>query len=244
MMEGLAASASGLSTAQTMLGVYANNLANLQSAGYLQENPVVTEGPVRPLPAQSLAGATGAGASLGAMVRINSGSQIQQTGNPMDVAIKGPGFFAVQVPGGKVALTRNGAFVRDAQGQITTSTGLLVLNSQGKPITVPTQGAVHIGPGGAILVGGKATGQILGYVSGADLNLGGVSSGPSGTLIPALPTLIRIPPPSRIVSGALDSSQVSMIDMTIGLMRAQRAYQGNIKALETISASTNTVATL
>jgi len=244
MMQGLAAAASGLSSAQTVLGVYANDMANAQTAGFLAEHPIVTEGPVRPLSPRALPGETGGGAVLSAVTRIDNGSSIQQTGNPLDLAIAGSGFFAVQTPGGQVALTRNGAFNRDAQGQLTTASGLPVLNSKGNPIIVPAQGQVTIDGSGAISVGGKATGETVGYVPAPAVNLGGVTGGPSGTLIPALPVLIRIPPPSGIVSGALDASQVSMVNMVVGLMRAQRTYAGTAKALEAISSSTNTVANL
>ena len=60
---------------------------------------------------------------------------LRQTGNPLDMALYGDGFFAVQAPGG-TRYTRDGQFTMDAQGRLATTTGYLVLGTDGKPITV------------------------------------------------------------------------------------------------------------
>ncbi len=239
-MEGLAATASGLSTAQRALGVWANDLANAQTAGFVVEHPLVAEGPVRAMPPAGLPGSVGSGATLAAVGRWESGG-IVETGNPSDVALTGAGFFAVALPGGGTGLTRSGAFHWSPGGHLVTVGGLRVLNSTGKPVVLPA-GASHaeVRPSGQVFAGGKPTGIVLGVASPASLNA--VRGGPDGTLVPVGP--VHLGPVAGLRVGALNASGVSLTAAVVGVLRAERAYAGSTKALAAESTGLKVIAGL
>jgi flagellar hook protein FlgE len=119
---------SGLQAAQTDLDTIGNNIANVGTNGFKSSTANFSD-----LYATSLLGANGTSVTLGQGVTTNSLAQlftegsITQTGNPLDVAIYGNGFFQVQNPGGDVAYTRDGALQLNAQGFLTNDTGALVM---------------------------------------------------------------------------------------------------------------------
>ena len=83
---------------------------------------------------------------------------MKQTGNEFDLAIDGNGFFRIKTPAGE-RYSRDGRFIKDAQGSLTTVDGNLVLNASGQPIKL-TDGEASIAPDGTITIDGKAAGQI------------------------------------------------------------------------------------
>lgn len=161
MMRGIYEAASGLMTDETWQRVLANNLAQMNTPGYLQEIPKVGSfGSVL----VTLSGGPGIGlASQGATVSATvpdlTTGPVTVTGDPLNAAISGPGFFAVDTPQG-TRYTRDGSFTLDEQGYLVTSQGYLVLNALGAPIQAG-QGA-QITPSGAVTAGsgGRKVGQI------------------------------------------------------------------------------------
>ncbi len=126
---------SGLDSNQTYLGVIGNNIANSNTIGFKSSNPIFEN-----LVSQTLGGTSSSQEGLGTDVytiqqQFSQGA-LQNTSNPLDMAIDGNGFFIVQAPNGSTYYTRNGEFSENAKGQIVDSTGQNVvqgypLNSQG-----------------------------------------------------------------------------------------------------------------
>ena len=140
---------SGLDSNQTYLGVIGNNIANSNTIGFKSSNPVFEN-----LVSQTLSGTSSSQEGLGTDVysiqqQFSQGA-LQNTSNPLNMAVDGNGFFIVQAPNGSTYYTRNGTFTENAQGQIVDSTGQNVvqgytLNSAGiatagtpTPITLNT----------------------------------------------------------------------------------------------------------
>jgi flagellar basal-body rod protein FlgF len=143
------------------LDVIANNMANVTTNGFKARDARFREflmptakADAFPRPDQRLSYVIDAGTPLD----LSTGA-IETTGNPLNAAIKGDGFFAVQTPAGE-RYTRNGAFEISAQGQLVTSDGHLVLGQSG-PITIgPEETNVSIAPDGAVLTSQGERGRI------------------------------------------------------------------------------------
>lgn len=93
---------------------------------------------------------------------------LESTGNTLDVAIRGPGFFIVEEPDGSRSYTRNGAFTVNGQRELVTQEGLRVLSPGGQPVLIPGDGPIVIGSDGNVQVNGVPAGQ-LGIVNFTDL---------------------------------------------------------------------------
>jgi flagellar basal-body rod protein FlgG len=235
MLEGLHSAAAGMAAQQDRISAVSNDLANASTTGYKH----VRVG-FRDLMYQQ----AGRPARLGTNARTGTGSAavdagrsmgqgaLQQTGNPLDVAIQGEGFLRVRLPDGRQALTRDGALRIDGTGRLTNSVGALVQ----PPIRVPAGTAsedVKIGRDGTVT--GKA-GARLGRLdlvsvrSPQGLQSVGdnayVASAASGT-----PT--RAPRATTLAAGAIEASNVDMSDAMIEMIDAQRSYQLASKAIET-----------
>jgi flagellar basal body rod protein FlgG len=151
--------------------VYANNLANIDTPGFKADIPsILPRQAVRQedhlpfLPSNKLLERLGGGALLNPnLVDFEQGG-LKNTGNPLDVAISGDGFFVVKdgtdKDASRVRLTRDGRFSRDAGGRLVmASTGLPVLDVQNRPITLP-MGKVSISDDGTVCAGGRECGKI------------------------------------------------------------------------------------
>ena len=145
---------------QRRLDVTANNLANVATSGFKADNLVLEEVPDT--------GATAADRptdivfvrDIGLMRDMTQGP-IAMTGNPLDVAIEGDGFFMVEGLDGQTQYTRDGAFSLRGDGQLVTSDGRPVLSSGGAPIVLDPQGeSPSIGRDGVIRVAGVEAGRI------------------------------------------------------------------------------------
>lgn len=159
MSSGIWIAASGAASQLTALDVAANNTANATTAAYKAENAIFTE---------YLVDAARGGNAVPAM-RYNGVSEVSNelaagpikvTDRPLDVAIRGDGFFAVQTPNGE-RYTRAGNLQISPDGKLATADGSLVLNSARRPIDVgQTASAASISEGGAVMVGGEPVGQL------------------------------------------------------------------------------------
>lgn len=143
MVYGIYQSAAGLQLNQYRQDVLANNLANLETAGFkhdltvVRERPSATrEGAGRPdWSDPSLAGLTG-GSYVSPTYTAFTQGPLRSTGGRLDVAIVGDGFFEVQ-DGDQVRYTRDGRFAINVRGELVTPAGLKLLGESGAPITVP-----------------------------------------------------------------------------------------------------------
>src|SRR5918993_2479719 len=143
MIRSLWIAKTGLDAQQTQLDVISNNLANVGTAGFKRSRAVFEDllyQTLRQPGAQSSQQTqlpsglqVGTGVRPVATERIFSQGNLQQTSNPLDVAIQGDGFFQVQMPDGTTAYTRDGSFQIDSQGQLVTASGFTVQPA----ITIP-----------------------------------------------------------------------------------------------------------
>jgi len=162
-----------------------------------------------------------------------------QTGNPMDLAISGNGFFQIQMPDGNTAYTRDGTFKISAEGEVVNSDGFMMLPEVSIPedatsISVSIDGEI------SVLIAGTPEPQVVGnieaarFVNPAGLSAVGhnlyVQTGASGEPILGTPTQDGI---GKIEQGYLEMSNVAIVDEMVNMIVAQRAYEINSKVIQT-----------
>jgi flagellar basal-body rod protein FlgF len=204
---------------QRRLDTAANNLANMNTTGFKADTLVThlhTENPARseekPHDIRFVRDV--------ALARDMGQGAITRTGNPLDVALEGAGFFTVQGPSG-LAYTRDGAFQTSAAGQLQTKDGFSVLNAQGRPIVFDAQGGeISIGADGQIRIGEAVVGQLgiatfprPGSLEKVGDNLFTASGQAPGAF------------EGRLVQGALETSNVRPVVELTRLMEISRAYE-------------------
>jgi flagellar basal-body rod protein FlgG len=230
MLEGLYAAASGMEAQQQQLDSIGNDLANASTTGYKAERVGFRELLYNQVDIAGTTTTQGAGAAAQSIGRDQAQGSLQSTGDPLDLAIQGPGYFTVKRADGTVALTRDGSFQVNASGQLTTAEGNLL----DPPITLPkgaSPSEVAIGPDGTVHVGTKAIGKIaLVTVASPDhlLAAGGnlfTSSASSGTPRPSAGATIQ--------QGALEGSNVDVGNDMVQMIGAQRSYQLESSAIQT-----------
>ena len=248
MIRSLWISKTGLDAQQTQMDVTANNLANVSTHGFKRARAVFEDllyQTIRQPGAQSSQQTQlpsglqlGTGVKPVATERIHTQGNLQQTSNPMDVAIQGNGFFQVQMPDGSAAYTRSGAFQVNAQGQVVTQSGFPIQ----PPITVPANTLnVTIARDGivsAAIAGQTAPTQIgqiqlTGFVNPAGLQSMGenlyietASSGTPGTNAPGTNGM------GLLNQGYVETSNVNVVEELVGMIQTQRAYEINSKAIQ------------
>ena len=165
----------------------------------------------------------------------DSQGTLAHTGNPLDVAIEGAGYFKVQTATGLV-YTRNGAFQISPTGQLTTTTGDAVLGDSG-PINL-AKGKLAIGTNGTLSVDGALAGKLslVSFAPGTTLT----SRGGSNYTAPATPELPAAT--ASIQQGVLEGSNVSPVDGMVQLISAQRAAESMRHVLSMIDADMNKIA--
>lgn len=249
MMRSLSIAKTGLEAQQTQLDTITNNLANSATHGYKRSRAVFEDmlyQNVRQAGANETAQnqlptglQLGTGVRAAATARNFGQGSLNQTGNPLDLAINGQGFFQVQMPDGTTAYTRDGSFQVDAQGQLVNSAGYPVSPAIGIP---PNTLSVTIGKDGIVSaqVAGSAVPQQVGqlqlasFVNPAGLDPRGgnlfaetAASGPPEAGNPATNGL------GALNQGALEASNVNVVEELVAMIQAQRGYEINSKAIQT-----------
>jgi flagellar basal-body rod protein FlgG len=233
---------------QFNIDTISNNIANVNTAGFRGNQARFQDliyqqlrAPGTPVGSSvvPVAQEVGLGVKVGSSEKIFTQGTIQQTGNPLDVAIEGDGFFQVTKPDGTLAYTRDGSFKRDANGSIVTADGFF-LNPQ---ITVP-QAALQIGVGadGSItaMLPGQSAPQQLGQIQLARFtNAAGLApegqnlftqTGASGSPVISQPGINGA---GTLQGGYVENSNVSVVDQMVAMITAQRAFEANSKAVTT-----------
>lgn len=239
----------GLDAQQTRMSVVANNLANVNTAGYKQSRPVFQDliyQNVRQAGAQSSENTQlPSGLSIGTGVRtvatekLFTQGNLTQTENPLDLAIRGKGFFQILLPDGSTGYSRDGSFQMDSQGQMVTSGGYLLQPA----ITIP-QNVISLTIGddgvvGALVAGSNAPTQI-GNIQLADfINPTGLQprgdnlfmeTAASGSPQIGAPGLAGL---GMIAQGSVETSNVNVVAELVNMIEVQRAYEMNSKAIQT-----------
>lgn len=182
----------------------------------------------------------GTGVRLIANQKIFTQGPIQNTNNPLDVAILGRGFFQVLLPDGTQAYTRDGTFMLDSQGQIVTANGYVVqppiaVPDQTQTITIGSDGTVSVVVAGNNVPTQIGTMQLTDFINpgglqpiGQNLYLETVASGPAQTDNPGNSGL------GLLQQGSLEASNVNVVEELVNMIQAQRAYEINARAIETV----------
>jgi flagellar basal-body rod protein FlgF len=212
-------------TLQRALQITANNIANVDTAGFKLEAPVVKEESLTPFGGdQPISYVLDYG-----VARDFGQGTLEQTGNAMDVGIEGDAFFAVQTPAG-VRYTRDGRFTVDVQNRLVTKDGHPVLGQGGRPITIdPTAGEPSIAADGGVFQRLVPVGRIE-AVRFADLSR---LSKDGQNLFVAPQDLAAAPAPdARLHQGMVEASNVKpMIEIT-NLIEITRAYERIAKMMD------------
>jgi flagellar basal-body rod protein FlgG len=230
MLEGMLAAASGMEAQQQQLDSIGNDLANVSTTGYKAEQVGFRDLLYNQIDIAGTTTSVGSGAAAEVVGRDQSQGTIQSTGDPLDLAIEGPGFFTVKRPGGTVALTRDGSFQVDAKGQLTTAEGDLL----DPPLTLPkgtSPSEVAIGPDGTVRAGTKTIGKLALVTVAAPDRL--LAAGGNLFTVTAASGATRPTSAGTIHQGALEGSNVDMGDEMVRMMSAQRNYQLESNAIQT-----------
>ena len=250
MNAALWAAKTGLDAQQTEMAVISNNLANVNTTGFKQDRAVFEDllyqnqtqaGANTSQTTESPSGMSiGTGVQVVATEKDYSQGSLTQTGNPLDVAIQGQGFFQIQMPDGTIAYTRDGTFQTNAQGQLVNSSGYMVQPG----ITIP-QGAqsVTIGSDGTVSVtlAGQSAATQIGQIQLANfINPPGLQpigqnlltqTAASGSPQTGSPGTNGV---GTLAQGELESSNVNVVEELVNVIQPQRAYEMNSKAISTV----------
>ncbi len=233
MDSGLYAVYTGLLARTQALDTAANNLANAGTAGFRAQRDYfrgVIAGAMDQNPdsssqvGQSL---NGYGVLGGNRIDLGQG-ELRATGNPLDLALQGQGFFAVQTANG-ILYTRDGEFSRSSTGLLQTSRGEAVLDQTGKPIIIPT-GTISVSPDGSVSVsnsGGSAVAGTVGVFDFTDpsaLTAQGDNRISSNGLAPTLSS-------ASVQQGSVEGANQDAVHGTMQLVLVQRQAEMMQKAL-------------
>lgn len=249
MIRSLSIARTGLDAQQVQMDVIANNLANVSTNGFKRARGVFEDllyQTIRQPGAQSSQQTQipsglqlGTGVKPVAVERIHTQGTPTPTGNELDVAISGPGFFQILLPDGTTGYTRDGAFQKDSQGQMVTSNGYPVQPS----ITIPpTAQTVTIGVDGTVSVTLPGTTapqqignlQLAGFVNPAGLQSKGenlyLETASSGTPQPNTPGTNGL---GVLNQKYIEASNVNVAEELVTMIQTQRAYELNSKVVST-----------
>ena len=247
-MRALNSAATGMQAQELNIEVIANNIANMRTTGYKRQRAefedllyehvrrigtqTSTQGNILPV-----GGDLGSGTRLVGTPRIMTQGTLTQTGGELDVAIRGEGFFKIQLPDGTFAYTRDGSFQMDAQGRIVTAQGNVVqpgitIPQNSSSLTINSQGQV------SVIVAGATNPTVLGQLQLTRfINKAG--------LLPIGDNMFQETPASGnpqdglaqtdgmgdIQQGNLEQSNVEPVKEIADLIASQRAYEMNSKVI-------------
>ncbi|TWA64364.1 flagellar basal-body rod protein FlgG [Azospirillum brasilense] len=249
-MRSLAIGATGMIAQQLNVETISNNIANATTTGFKKQRAEFQDllyqnfrrigstssdaGTIVPTGVQ-----VGAGVRVAAVARVLEQGNLTVTDNKLDVAVNGSGYFQVQLPSGDTAYTRAGNFKLSPEGIIVTADGYPVQPA----ITIPAEAVdVAINASGEVMVklDGQVAQQNVGqiqlatFANAAGLEAVGdnlfLQTGASGEAVGGNP---GAPGFGRVVQGALETSNVNIVQEITTLISAQRAYEMNSKVIKT-----------
>jgi flagellar basal-body rod protein FlgG len=241
-------STSGSLVAQAAVDTIANNLANVNTAGFKRTLLQVQSQPEREVfrfqtdpgratnkrldgvPTQQSIGTLGSGAQVYDTPAVFEQGPIAATGNDLDVALSGPGFFALRAGNGALRYTRDGTFLRDANGFLTAQNGDRVLGAGGAPIVLPPQGQVHIGRDGTVSVGAQTLDR-LAVVEFANPNA--LRPEGSSRFLDTGAAGARAGTNTSTLQGSVEKSNADVVRSMVDLIANERWFAANQKSIQT-----------
>lgn len=249
MMKALWVSKTGLEAQDKNLSTISNNLSNVNTTGFKKDRAVfqdlIYQIQRQPGGQQAENAQLPSGLQLGTGVRVVgtqkefSQGDMEITENPLDLAINGRGFFPILTPDGDVAYTRDGTFHINADGEVVTASGYaldpgIIVPDQAKSVTIGEDGIV------TAQFGGDQESQEIGQIEIADfINPAGLEAignnlfletAASGAPQQGVPALDGF---GAIVQGALEKSNVAIVEEMVDMISTQRAYEMNSKVVST-----------
>jgi flagellar basal-body rod protein FlgG len=248
MIRSLWVARTGMESQQAQMDTITNNLANVSTNSFKKSRAVFqdllyqnvrqpgglsSQQTILPSGMQM-----GTGSRVVASERIFTQGNLQQTSNDYDLAIQGNGFFQVLMPDGTLNYTRDGAFQKDNQGQLTTASGYVIQ----PPITIPIDAlSLTVGRDGSVSVtqpNNVTTPlpqlQLVSFLNPAGLQANGENlfseTNASGTPVANIPGTNGL---GTIAQGYVETSNVSVVEEMVNMITAQRAYELNSKAVTT-----------
>lgn len=240
----------GLDAQQKRLAVISNNLANVSTNGYKKSRAnfedLIYENIIQPGASSSQSTEMPSGLMLGTGVRtvatakIFTQGSLTQTDNSLDVAIQGRGFLQVLLPDGSTAFTRDGGLSMNSQGQLVTSSGYEIdpgisIPTETLSVTIGNDGTVSVLTAGASAPAQVGNLQLADFINpqglqpvGENLFKETVASGNPQAGTPGLNGL------GTFVQGAVEASNVNVVEELVDMIEAQRSYEMNSKAIQTV----------
>ncbi len=238
----------GLDAQQTRMSVVANNMANSNTTGFKKDRAVFEDliyQNYRQAGASSSSTTNipsginiGTGVKVVATQKMHTQGNIAHTGNSLDIAITGRGFFQVQMPDGNVGYTRDGSFQLNSSGQVVTSSGyplepaITISDTDVVSVTIGSDGTVEVLASGSASPTSVGTIQLADFVNPAGLQPVGenlfketTGSGSPAVTTPGTSGL------GALQQGSLESSNVNIAEEMVNMIETQRAYETNAKAI-------------
>jgi flagellar basal-body rod protein FlgG len=249
MNQALWISKTGLSAQDTRLTTISNNLANAATVGYKRDSVIFEDllYQIRRQPGAQSSESTQlpSGMQVGTGVRVigtqkefTEGS-VQITEQPLDMAIVGRGFFEILMPDGTSAYTRNGQFQINSNGEVVTSRGMVLqpaitVPADAQTITVSSDGIVEATVTGTAAPVNLGTIQTVDFINPSGLQAAGANlyleTQASGTPTAGTPGTNGF---GRLEQGALENSNVDVVEELVNMITTQRTYEMNSKVIET-----------
>ncbi len=239
----------GLEAQQTRMAVTANNLANVNTTGFKRGRAVFEDllyqnngqaGAQSSEDTQLNSGLmTGTGVRVVATEKLFNQGNLVQTGNNLDMAIEGRGFFQILLPDGGLGYTRDGTFQVNANGELVTAKGFalqpgITIPEDALSITIGSDGTVSVTQPGVSTPVQTGTIQLADFINPAGLQPIGqnlfLESGSSGTPQTGTAGLNGL---GSITQGSLETSNVNTVEELVNMIETQRAYEMNSKAIST-----------
>ncbi|MBC7963674.1 MAG: flagellar basal-body rod protein FlgG [Steroidobacteraceae bacterium] len=247
MIRALWTAASGMQAQQKNIDVVANNLANVNTTGFkrsradfqdlMYQNLKSTGAPATNATQVPTGIQIGLGTRLASVTKIFSPGDFSQTGNELDIAIEGDGFFQIQQPDGTTGYARAGAFKRDSQGRVVTPEGNpllpeIVIPSNATKINIGSDGTVSVQQAGQNAPTTIGSIQLASFSNPAGLSAQGknvyLPSDSSGTATTGTPGQNGL---GSVSQGLLEMSNVNVAEEMVNMIVGQRAYEINSKAI-------------
>jgi flagellar basal-body rod protein FlgG len=248
MIRALWTAASGMQSQQINIDVIANNLANVNTTGFKKSRPDFQDLMYQNLKSVGSPSTNstevpsgiqiGLGSKAAAVTKVFSAGNITQSGNDLDVAIEGDGFFQIIMPDGSTAYTRDGAFKKDSQGRIVNSDGYplspeMVIPSNASKVSIGNDGTVTVLQAGQTAPTTVGTIQLATFSNPAGLSSMGHNlyqqTDSSGTANTGTAGQNGI---GSLSQGFLEMSNVSVMEEMVNMIISQRAYETNTKAVQ------------
>jgi len=248
MNPALSAAATGMMAQQLRTEVIANNLANVNTTGFKRSRAHFEDLLYQTVQGAAVVGQpdsqtqpsiqVGRGTRLVGVQRLHTQGAMETTNRPLDLAIEGEGFFQVQMPNGQTAYTRDGSFEISDQGALVTSQGYALvpgikIPTDATAVTISQTGIVSVTKGQSLEPQELGRIELARFSNPAGLEAQGenlyAATAASGEAVTGMPQEDGF---GRTVQGAVESSNVEIVQEMVDMISAMRAYEINSKAIK------------